>query len=150
MHLFHFRFAFPHCTCVLSNVRLFVTPWTVEHPAPLSMGFPRQEYWSGVPFPSPEDLPDPGMEPTSLASPALTGGFFTIGPSPQGIELNNTPNPTGSTLGTSVAAFGCQKTEVNNLFLSLKSKLKQETPFCFRFHHIQGIWQGANQISPGV
>ena len=50
----------------------FVTPWTVAYQAPLSMGFPRQEYWSWLPFPSPGDLPDPGIEPTS----ALAGGFF--------------------------------------------------------------------------
>ena len=56
----------------------FVTPWTVAHQAPLSMGFLREEYWSGLPFPSPEDLPYPGIE---LASPALSGGFFTIEPS---------------------------------------------------------------------
>ena len=42
----------------------YVTPWTVAHQAPLSMGFPRQEYWSGLPFPSPGDLPDPGIEPS--------------------------------------------------------------------------------------
>ena len=48
-----------------SHVRLFVTPWTVAYHAPLSMGFSRQEYWSGLPFPSPEDLPDPGIEPRS-------------------------------------------------------------------------------------
>ena len=55
----------------------FVTPWTVTHQAPLSMGFPRQEYWSGLPFTSPGDLPDPGIKPESLTSPALAGGFFT-------------------------------------------------------------------------
>ena len=60
-----------------SHVRLFVTPWTVAHQAPLSMGFSRQEYWSGLPFPSPGDLPDPGIEPVSLMSIALVGGFFT-------------------------------------------------------------------------
>ena len=49
----------------LSCVRLFVTPWTVAHQAPPSMGFSRQEYWSGLPFPSPGDLPDPGIEPGS-------------------------------------------------------------------------------------
>ena len=48
-----------------------VIPWTVAHQAPLSMGFPRQEYWSRLPFPSPGDLPDPGVE---LTSPALAGG----------------------------------------------------------------------------
>ena len=55
----------------------FLTPWTVAHQAPLSMGLSRQEYWSGWSFPSPEDLPDPGVEP---ASPPLAGGFFTIEP----------------------------------------------------------------------
>ena len=47
------------------------------HQAPLTIEFPRQEYWSGLPYPSPGDLPDPGIEPKSLASPALAGGFFT-------------------------------------------------------------------------
>ena len=53
------------------------TPWTVAHQAPLSLGFPRQEYWSELPFPSPGDLPNPGIKP---ASPALAGGFFTTEP----------------------------------------------------------------------
>ena len=64
----------------LSRVRLFATPWTVAYQASPSMGFPRQEYWNGLPFPSPGDLSNPGIEPTSLeslASPALAGGFFT-------------------------------------------------------------------------
>ena len=50
---------------LLSHIRLFATPWTVAHQDPLSMGFSRQEYWSGVPFPSPGDLPTPGIEPGS-------------------------------------------------------------------------------------
>ena len=54
-----------------------VTPWTVSHQAPLSMGFSRQEYWSGLPFPSPGDLPNPGIELASLVSPALAGRFFS-------------------------------------------------------------------------
>ena len=62
---------------VLSRVQLFATPWTVALQAPLSMEFSRQKYWSGLPFPSPENLPDPGIEPTS---PALTDGFFTTEP----------------------------------------------------------------------
>ena len=49
----------------LSRVQLFATPWTVAHQASPSMGFSRQEYWSGLPFPSPGDLPDPGTEPGS-------------------------------------------------------------------------------------
>ena len=51
---------------LLSRVRLFATPWTVAYQAPLSMGFSRQEYWSGVPLPSPGDLPHPGIETGSL------------------------------------------------------------------------------------
>ena len=50
---------------LLSHVQLFVTPWTAACQAPLSMGFSKQEYWSGLPFPSPGDLPDPGIEPGS-------------------------------------------------------------------------------------
>ena len=77
------------CMCVcthaceallLSRVQLYVTPWTVACQAPLFMAFPRQEYWNGLPFPSPGDLPDPGMELQSPESPALPGGFFTTEP----------------------------------------------------------------------
>ena len=53
------------------------TPWTIACQSPLSMGFPRQEYWSGLPFPPPGDLPHPGIEPASLA---LAGRFFTTEP----------------------------------------------------------------------
>ena len=63
--------------CMLSHVPLFATLWTVAHQAPLSMGFSRQEYWSGVPCPPLGDLPDPGIEPASLMFPELAGGFFT-------------------------------------------------------------------------
>ena len=62
--------------CVLSCVWLFVTPWTVAHHAPLSMEFSRQEYWSGLPFPTPGDLPNPESKPTSPAFFVLAGGFF--------------------------------------------------------------------------
>ena len=66
--------------CVLSGfsyVCLFVTLWTVARQAPLSMGLSRQEHWRGLLCPPPGDLPDPGIEPVSLISPALAGGFFT-------------------------------------------------------------------------
>ena len=63
--------------CMLSHVQLFVTPWTVAHQAPLSMGFFRQEYSSGLPFPPPGDLPNPGLE---TVSPSLAGRFFTTVP----------------------------------------------------------------------
>ena len=63
------------CPCLVAqSVRLFATPWTVAHQAPLSIRFSRQEDWSGLPCPPPGDLPNPGVEP---ASPALAGGFFT-------------------------------------------------------------------------
>ena len=60
-----------------SCARLFATPWTVAYQAPLSLGFSRQEYWSGLPCPSPGDLPNPGIEAGSLVSLALAGRFFT-------------------------------------------------------------------------
>ena len=60
---------------MLSRVQLFVTPWTVALQAPLSMGFSRPEYWSGLPCPPPGDLPDPGIKP---GSPVLAGRFFTM------------------------------------------------------------------------
>ena len=66
--------------CALSHVQLFVMPWAVACRAPLSMGFPKQEYWSGLPCPPAGDLPDPGIEPKSLESPALAGGFFIAVP----------------------------------------------------------------------
>ena len=75
-----FKMYIKQCVCVLSHfslVWLFVTLWTVGYQAPLSMGFSRQEYWSGLPCPPPGDLPDPGIKPASLRSPALAGRFFT-------------------------------------------------------------------------
>ena len=66
------------CVCVcklLSHFQLFMTPWTLASQAPLSMGFSRQEYWSGLPFPSPEDLPNSGIEPRS---PALQADSYHL------------------------------------------------------------------------
>ena len=61
-------------------VQLFTTPWTIALQASLSMGFPRQEFWSVLPFPSPGNLPNPGIKPTSPVSPALAGQLFTTEP----------------------------------------------------------------------
>ena len=73
------------CVCVRACARVHAQPcltlchpWTAAHHAPLSLGFPRQEHWSGLPFPASGDLPNPGIEPTSPAPPA--GGFFTTAP----------------------------------------------------------------------
>jgi len=68
-----------------------VTPWTVALQAPLPRGFPRQEYWSGLSFPSPGDLPDPRIEPPS---PALAGRFFTTGPPGKPFVLSVTGRKT--------------------------------------------------------
>ena len=65
------------CAQLLSRVQLFVNPWAVARLAPLSMGFSRQEYWVGLPFPTPGDLPNRGIKPES---PALAGEFFTTAP----------------------------------------------------------------------
>ena len=65
---------------LLSRVWLSVTPGTAPHQAPRSTVFSRQESWSGLPFPTPGDLPDPGIEPKSPVSPALAGIFFTTAP----------------------------------------------------------------------
>ena len=74
--------------CILSYVQHFVNPGTVARQAPLAMGFPRQEHWSGLPFPSPGDLPDLVIEPASPMATALAGGFFTTVP-PGNIILTN-------------------------------------------------------------
>ena len=89
----------------LSRVRLFATPWTVAHQAPPSMGFSRQEYWSGLPFPSPGDLPDPGIEPRS---PALQADALT------------------SELPAYVSSFNSQ-THSTNLILLLDQYADKET-----------------------
>ena len=68
---------YKHVLSRFSTIRLFATPWTVVYQAPLSMGFSRQEYWSGLSWPSPGDLPDPGNDPGHLFSPSLAGWFFS-------------------------------------------------------------------------
>ena len=69
--------AFVCVLSLISYVQLFTTLWTIACQAPLSMEFSRQEYWSGLPCPSPRDLPNPGIEPMSLVPPALAGKIFT-------------------------------------------------------------------------
>ena len=65
---------------MLSHVQLFATPWTIAQKSPLSMEFSRQEYWSGLPFPSPGDLPDPGIKPAFPMSLALQADSFPAEP----------------------------------------------------------------------
>ena len=75
-------FVYRRCVCMFNccHVQLFATPWTIVLQAPLSMGFPRQEYRSRLPFPPPRDLSDPRIETASPVSSALAGGFFTTEP----------------------------------------------------------------------
>ena len=65
------------CALFIELCLTLYSPWTVAHQAPLSMELYKQEYWSGLPFPTPRDLPNPGIKPASLVSPALADGFFT-------------------------------------------------------------------------
>ena len=77
LKLFKLRYRYACVLSCFSCVRLFATLWTAVCQAPLSMGFSRQAYWRGLPCPPPGDLPNLGIEPTSLTSPALAGGFYT-------------------------------------------------------------------------
>ena len=95
--------------------RLFATPWTVPCQAPLSMEFSRKEYWSGLPFPSPGDLLNPGMEPTFLATPALAGGFFTTSAT---WEALNTLKHFKQSINSSHYYF-CFYYETSTLFLEI-------------------------------
>ena len=85
-----FRFQWKYSVHVCSVVPDFATPWTVAQQTPLSMGFFRQEYQSGLLFPTPGDLPDSGIEPASPATPALAGRFFTPETSGKSIEIFET------------------------------------------------------------
>ena len=104
-------------TCALSHRRLFVILWTVAHQAPLSMGFPRQEYWSGLLFPSPGDLPDLGIKPVSPVSPTLAGRFFPTAPSKPQPLLNLSGRNVKSASYSTPSPQGCQ-----NIFLKNKSE----------------------------
>ena len=104
----------------------FVTPWTVVHQAPLSMGFPSQEYWSGLPFSPPADLSDPEIKPVIPVSAALAGGFFTTEPpgKPSGqwdsVKHEVSRNGNACTLVvSSPAAFGIPKTNMGGRWVSL-------------------------------
>ena len=93
------------CCLVAKLCPTLCNPMDCSSQAPLSLGFPRQEYWSGLPFPSPGDLPDPGIEPASLEPPALAGKFFT--PEPNG-------NPSGRFRGLITLSFMGRHKEFEN------------------------------------
>ena len=77
----------PPSSNVIYHVQLLATPWTTACQAPLSVGFPREEYWSGLWFPPPGDLPDTGIEPMSPASAVLAGRFLPLAPSGNPTQL---------------------------------------------------------------
>ena len=81
------RSHYTYCCLVAKSCLVFVTPWTAAHQSPLSVGFPRQENWNGLQFPSPGDLPNPGIEPASTAS---AGGSFTSEPAGKSISYIHT------------------------------------------------------------
>ena len=98
----------------LSRVPLSATPWTAAHQAPLSMGFSRQEYWSGLLFPSSGDLLDPRIKPTTLVFPALAGGFFTTAPpgKPSRYTKTDKAEKPSFALPTSIVAKGSKKKKI--------------------------------------
>ena len=117
-----------YCGCVvLGRVRLFATLRTIVHQAPLSLEFSRQEHWNGLLFPVPGDLPDTGIEATSLAAPALAGRFFTTVPPGKTVtrEATTIRNPSPATrewppltaTREPMCSFeGRAQTKINNFF----------------------------------
>ena len=129
------------CLCVgaqsFSCVWLFVTPWTVAHQAPLSMGFSRHIYWSGLPFPSPGYLLNLGIKPASLASPALTGRFFTTSATWEAHDATGEKQITSLTdLTVNPKGWCCQSAALNmpaNLENSIAAAgLESECQFSFQ------------------
>ena len=115
------------CVCILSHfshVWLFATLWTVIHQARLSMGFSRQEYWSGLPCPPLGGIPDPGIEPTSLMSQALSGGFFTFWATREALSIHNYRNKTSS-----CSILMLQSLEVKESHIISKQKLLDQWNF---------------------
>ena len=101
---------------LLTHVQLFTTPRTIAHQAPLSVGFLRHEYWSGLPFPPPGDLPDPGIE---RRSPALAGRFFTTEPPGKPIFLYAFSEYYMSSLSGRIPSMAIQILSLQNLGYSM-------------------------------
>ena len=117
---------------VCCHVPLFATPWTAALQAPLSMGFPRQEYWNGLPFPSPWNLPDPGIESESLVSSALASRFFTTVPlerrdNPYYRKCHCVPRLGWKCLQTRISILSNQRSSVISSQQSEEEKLTPET-----------------------
>ena len=126
-----------------SHVQLFATLWTKAHQAPLPMGFSRQEYWSGLPFSSSGDLPDPGIDLTSLMSPALAGRFFTTSTTWEAPQRRKHPyqwrfplqikfkrEQQFTIILSSVTSFLSWSTSIFNLSFSVRSSILITGIFC--------------------
>ena len=143
------------CVCVqlLSHVQLFVTPWTVACQAPLSMEFSRQEYWSGLPCPLPRDLPDPGVEPTSLMSSASAGGFFTTAAAAKSLQscLTLCDPVDGSPTGSPVPGI-LQARIVEWVAISFSNawKWKVKVKLLSRVRLLATPWTAAYQAPPSM
>ena len=135
---------FEVCAQSLSQVRLFATLWTLAHQAPLSMGFSRKEHWSMLPCSPSENLPDPGIEPVSPASPALAGGFFTTEP-PEKLKPHD-PKPM---IILDIINLFCWKDLLlifTRLFLIKRNKIKFLTgKFCIKYPIC--VWESTYSIS---
>ena len=110
----------------LSHIRLFVTPWTATLQAPLSMGFPRKEHWSGLSFLFPRDLPNPGIELTSPVSSAL--------------QADSWPIPSSSIAWTQIYIFA----HLTSFTLKFHHQEAANLLFIFMAHRIMSIWGGAS------
>ena len=104
-----------------------MTPWTVAYQASMTMGFSMEECWSGLPFPSPGGLPDPGIKRDSLVSPALTGGFFPTAPPGKPIRYKIVCICLSQTRKPSFPYFPSPLTTTNLFSLSVKSDLLEST-----------------------
>ena len=119
---------------LLSCVQLFATSWTVASQAPLSMGFPRQEYWSGLPFPPPGNLHNPGIEPLSPA-----GGFFTTEP-----PISTQPNTWDKTFTDLQSSYSLEFSSLQYSALHTLATLLSLAPRCI------STAQSYHQLASGV
>ena len=131
--------------CVLSHVTLFATPWTVAHKAPLSMELPRQEYWSGLPFPSPGDLPGLEIKPTSVVSLTLAGRLFYLWATKEALKYIGRPKYklTCSNFHFSVSTRETLDDSVKPDFLQVHQTKLSFTKSISKFklvHHQNHLW----------
>ena len=119
----HIKYIFEMWKCTaLSHVRLFSTPWTIVYQVPLSMGFFRQEYWNGLPFPSPTDLRDPGIQ---LISPGLQAGSLSAKPKR---KIRKVKVVRRSIMSDSLQPHGLQSTRNSNFLTQLIWPFPTEPP----------------------